>query len=87
MRLRIRDLREDNDLKQKVLARLLNVRTATYSRYETGNIDIPVISLIRLAEYYRTSIDYLIGITDEPKPYKRTQKKSKLACAYGVLIT
>ena len=69
MRLRIRDLREDRDIKQEAIAKILYVRQATYSRYETGEIDIPVRTLIRLAEYYNTSVDYLVGRTNEKKPY------------------
>jgi len=54
------DLRIDNDIKQGVIAKELNVTQATYSRYETGSIDIPVSTLIRLAGYYHTSVDYLL---------------------------
>lgn len=59
------ELREDNDLKQEVVAKVLNVSQATYSRYETNEIDIPVSALIRLASYYNTSIDYLVGLSDK----------------------
>lgn len=72
---RIRDLREDSDTSQKVLAKLLNVSQTTYSRYETGHLDIPSQSLIRLAEYYNTSIDYLLGLTGCKKPYPRDPAK------------
>lgn len=65
------ELREDNDIKQEVVARMLNVSQATYSRYETGDIEVPISILIRLAEYYCTSIDYLVGVSDEIKPYKK----------------
>ncbi|MGK0552588.1 helix-turn-helix domain-containing protein [Enterococcus faecalis] len=68
---RIRNLREDRDLSQEQLAKLLNVSQTTYSRYETGNLDIPSQSLIKLAQYYSTSIDYLVGLTDQQKPYPR----------------
>ena len=68
---RIRDLREDNDLSQAALAALLNINQATYSRYEHGVLDIPSTSLITLARYYGTSVDYLLGLTDQRKPYKR----------------
>ena len=64
------ELREDNDIKQETIARLLSVRQATYSRYETGDIIVPVEALIKLAGFYRTSIDYLVGITDEKAAYK-----------------
>ena len=62
---RIKDLREDCDLKQKDIAALLNVSQTTYSRYESGVLDIPSAALITLAKYYHVSIDYLVGITDE----------------------
>lgn len=69
---RIRNLREDNDLTQEQLAKLLNVSQATYSRYEQGELDIPIQSLIRLALYYSTSIDYLVNLTNIKTPYDRT---------------
>lgn len=72
---RIRDLREDSDTSQEILARLLNVSQTTYSRYETGNLDIPSQSLIKLAEHYKTSVDYLVGLTDCKKPYPRNDEK------------
>ena len=67
---RIRDLREDADLPQRELAALLHVSQTTYSRYETGTLDIPSSSLICLARFYKTSVDYLLGLTDNPKPYR-----------------
>jgi len=69
---RIRNMREDRDLTQKQVAQLLNVTQSTYSRYEKGELDIPVVSLIKLARYYRTSIDYLVNLTDSKTPYERT---------------
>ena len=68
---RIRDLREDNDLKQKDLAAYLNCSQVSYSYYEIGKRDLPISALIRLAEYYNCSTDYLLGLTDEKKPYPR----------------
>lgn len=68
---RIRSLREDNDLYQKDIAEYLNCTQVCYSRYELGTRDIPTDVLIKLAEYYGTSIDYLLGLTDETKPYTR----------------
>lgn len=65
---RIRDLREDADLNQKQLAELLRVSQTTYSRYETGVLDIPSASLICLARFYHTSVDYLLGLTDRRDP-------------------
>jgi transcriptional regulator, XRE family len=67
---RLRDLREDRDLNQQTLDDLLNVSQTTYSRYESGNLDIPSVSLIKLAKFYGTSIDYLLGLTDNRKPYR-----------------
>lgn len=71
MKLKIRDLREDKDYTQKEIAKLLNCTQQTYSRYETGEITIDINSLIKLAEFYQTSIDYLVGLTDDLKPYKK----------------
>lgn len=71
LRLRLRDLREDNDMSQAQMAKLLNCSQQTYSRYESHTTEIPLESLIFLAEYYKTSVDYLLGVTNEKKPYKR----------------
>lgn len=68
---RIRDLREDKDLKQKDLAEYLNCTQVSYSYYEIGRCDIPTSTLIRLARFYNCSIDYLLGLTDERKPYPK----------------
>lgn len=65
MNLRIRDLREDMDLTQSQLAKILGCTQQTYSRYETGEITIDINSLIILAKFYNTSIDYLVGLTDK----------------------
>ena len=67
---RIRDLREDNDLKQRQLADYLNCSQQVYSNYELGQRDIPTDVLIRLADYYHVSIDYLLGQTSNPKRNK-----------------
>lgn len=72
---RIRDLREDDDLKQRQLAELLKCSTRTYSDYENGNIRVPVDVLIELSRYYKTSVDYLLGLTDEKKPYPKHREK------------
>lgn len=71
MPLRIRDLRKDNNYTQREIAALLNVSQATYSRYETGGLDIPHSSLQLLAEYYNTSVDYLLGRTNFTTPYPK----------------
>ena len=68
---RIRDLREDKDLSQKEIAKILNMSQTGYSKYEVGTNDIPTKILIQLAKFYNTSIDYILGLTDEIKPYKR----------------
>ena len=68
---RLRNLREDHDLNQTAVARVLHVSQTTYSRYESGTLDIPSAALIALAEFYHTSVDYLLGLTDDPKPYRK----------------
>ena len=68
---RIRDLREDRDLRQRHLAEYLKCSQVCYSNYETGKRDIPTDILIKLSYFYNTSTDYLLGITDEPTPYPR----------------
>lgn len=62
---RIRDLREDHDLTQKQIAQMLGMSQTGYSKYETGENDIPTQVLIKLADFYQTSIDYLLGRTDQ----------------------
>lgn len=68
---RIRDMREDHDLTQTQLAKLLDMSQTGYSKYETGENDIPVDILSKLADLYHTSMDYLAGRTDQWKPYPR----------------
>ncbi|MBD5082911.1 MAG: helix-turn-helix transcriptional regulator [Clostridiales bacterium] len=68
---RIRELRQDNDLTQKQVGEILNMSQTGYNQYEIGKNDIPTKILIKLAEYYNTSVDYLLGITDEQKPYPK----------------
>ena len=67
---RIRDLREDRDLTQKQLAKILNCSQQVYSNYELGQRDIPTDILIRLALFYDVSIDYILGISRSPKREK-----------------
>ena len=67
---KIRALREDRDLTQQQMADFLNITQATYSRYESGDLDIPSVVLIKLSQFYNVSIDYLLGQTDNPKPFK-----------------
>ena len=66
---RIRDLREDSDRSQTELAKLLGMSQTGYSKYETGEHDVPVAILEKLADLYHTSVDYLLGRTDQRKPY------------------
>lgn len=63
---RIRDLREDNDLKQRHLAEYLNCSQQVYSNYELGQRDVPTDILIRLSTFYGVSVDYLLGLTSNP---------------------
>lgn len=72
---RIRDLREDLDLSQAQIAKALNCSQQAYSNYELGQRDIPTAVLIRLAEFHRTSIDYLLSRTDEPAPYPPSKRR------------
>ena len=74
---RLRDLRQDQDLTQKQLAALLKMSQTGYSKYETGENDVPTWVLIRLAELSRTSVDYLLGLTDQPRPYPRKGRGSR----------
>lgn len=70
-KLRIRDLREDRDLKQKELADYLGVHQTTYSDYELGHVNVPVSALHKLADLYGVSVDYLLGRTNLKKPYPK----------------
>ncbi|MBQ3497868.1 MAG: helix-turn-helix transcriptional regulator [Clostridia bacterium] len=67
---RLRDLREDHDLMQKEIAAVLGIDQRVYSNYETGKREIPTHLLIALADYYKTSTDYILGRTDNINPYK-----------------
>ena len=68
---KIRNLREDKDLTQKQIGQLLNMSQTGYNQYEIGKNDIPTKILIKLANFYNTSVDYLLGLTNEIKPYPR----------------
>lgn len=68
---RIRDLREDRDLKQKEVAEYLRIHQTTYSDYELGKLNVPVAVLHKLADYYGVSVDYLIGRTNIKEPYPK----------------
>ena len=67
---RIRDLREDRELNQTQVAKMLGMSQTGYSKYETGENDIPTAVLIKLANFYNTSIDYLLGQTNSPRRYE-----------------
>ncbi len=69
---RIRDLREDHDMTQRQIADYLKIELKQYRRYELGEYPIPVYYLKRLARLYNTSADYILELTDDVKPYKRT---------------
>lgn len=68
---RIRDLREDRDMNQTQVAKMLGMSQTGYSKYETGENDLPTAILIKLADFYNVSIDYLLDRTDEPKMNKK----------------
>ena len=67
--MRLRDLREDSDITQAYLSKYLHIRQNTYSQYENGHRQIPIECLILLARFYCTSVDYLLGLTDQREPY------------------
>ena len=67
--MRIKDLREDADLNQQVLAEYLNVGQSTYSQYENGKRQIPLEALVKLAQFYQVYTDYILGLTDKREPY------------------
>lgn len=67
--MRLKDIREDRDVKQKTVAEYLHIKQNTYSQYENGQRQIPVECLIQLAKFYGVSTDYLLGLTEEDKPY------------------
>ena len=71
---RIRDLREDLDLKQSDVAQYLNCTQVCYSYYESGKRDIPTNILIKLSNLFEVSVDYILGLTDIREPYKRNKK-------------
>lgn len=72
---RIRNLREDMDLSQTQVAQVLNCSQRIYSNYERGDVDIPTDILIKLAKFHQTSVDYLLGLTDERAPYPRRPER------------
>lgn len=77
MILRIRDLREDNDYTQQFIAQYLMCDQSLYSKYERNEQPIPLALVIKLALLYDVSIDYIVGLTDDPTPYNRKPNKHK----------
>ena len=73
--LRLKDLREDNDYTQEEIAKLLNCKQNTYQQYESEKRQIPLESIKKLAILYKTSVDYIIYLTNESKPYPRIKEK------------
>lgn len=71
---RLRDLREDKDITQKEIANKFNIDQSNYSKYELEKIEIPLKLLKDLALFYNTSVDYILGLTNEIKPYPRIRK-------------
>ncbi len=74
---RLKEIREDNDLLQKDIAKIINVTQTCYSKYEKEDRDIPTETLKKLASFYKTSIDYLLYRTDERKPYPKSIVKEE----------
>ena len=72
---RIRDLREDRDLTQMNMGKVLFCSQRVYSKYERGEADVPTRILIELAQFHGTSVDYLLGLTDEKNPYPPSKRK------------
>lgn len=73
---RIRDLRQDRDLTQREIAGIIGMSQTGYSKYETGENDVPTIILIALAQFYETSVDFILGLTDNPKPYSESKRET-----------
>lgn len=72
--MRLKDLREDSDMKQIELAKMLHIKQNTLSQYENGQREVPLNILMQVALIFNTSTDYVLGLTDEKAPYKRTAK-------------
>lgn len=72
---RIKMLREDHDIKQQEIAELLHIKQTTYSKYELGKVNIPLDAIMIIADYYETSVDYLLERTDVTEPYPKSRRK------------
>lgn len=75
--LRLKSLREDNDYTQEEIAKILNCKQNTYQQYESEKRQIPIEALKKLALFYNTSIDYLVGLSNKIEPYPRVKKYSQ----------
>lgn len=84
---RIRDLREDRDLNQTEVAKVLEMSQTGYSKYETGENDIPTAVLIKLARFYNTSIDYLLDETDNKERYPKQKRLEKISQVFFEITT
>ena len=73
--MRLKDIREDRDITQKEIADYLHIKQNTYSQYESGKRQLPIVALIALADYYHVTTDYLLGVSDIPNPYRENRKK------------
>ncbi len=73
--MRLKSLREDSDVTQAQLAAFLHIKQNTYSQYENGQRGIPVEVLVALSSFFKTSVDYILELTDEKKPYPRRKEK------------
>ena len=83
---RIRDLREDRDMNQTQIAKILNMSQTGYSKYETGENDLPTAVLIKLARFYDTSIDYILGETNDPRRYPTAARAEHTAFRAAVVL-
>lgn len=86
MKNRIKDLREDHDLEQKNIAKILGISRQYYSRYELGQVELPIRHYIALAEFYNVSIDYLCGASDTLKPLRESNAITPVMAKYNKLI-
>ena len=73
---RLKDLREDKELRQEDIAQIISISQTNYSKYELEKINIPIETLKKLSFFYNTSIDYILGLTNEIKPYPRVKQKN-----------
>lgn len=76
--MRLKELREDRDIRQQTVAEYLHIRQNTYSQYENGQRQLPLALLILLAQFYHTSTDYILGLTDEIIPYPPSKRWKNL---------